>query len=273
MVLSKKQKDWWLTGFSADAQAVFDLMDSDPPAALKTIMATFIDSQVAIGNWAVMIQFVLYGMDTAGNSVINWKSTSFNALNVGSPHTVWSGPAHSGFAGFSPDGATLYVNSGIAPDDIGQDDVRFGVWMFTNDDGAGNNVLMGTRDVSTDDAIIFRQFPGTRLIIQVNCGLGNQLFYNAEDVFADNTFHEIVRPDSSNQAYWRAGVQRGTGADASQGRSSHNIYDGANNNQGTASLELDCNITARLATANTGFDGLDFYTNLLIMLQSMGIEA
>lgn len=262
----------FVEGFSPEALAVFALMDSDPPLALKNIMATFIDSQVASGNWAIITQFILYGMDTAANSVINWLSSSFDAVNVGSPHTIWSGTGHSGFAGFSPDGATLYVNAGISANDIGLDDFRTGVWLFTNDD-SGANILVGAREAATTDTFLQQNPAGNTNIIRVNTNQGTLTFAEPDGDLDEHSLHEVVRPDSANMALWKNGVQLATQATVSNVVSTLNLYDGAFNNNGTASNHMDCNITARHTTINTGFDPVNFYNNLLIMLQSMGVEA
>lgn len=262
-------------GFSDEAQAVFDLMDTDPPTALKNIMATFIDSQVASGNFALLIQFILYGMDTAANSVINWISSSFNAVNAGSPHVAWSGVSHSGFAGFSPDGATLYVNSGIASDDFNQDDLRDGVWLFTSDDATDLPVFFGVREGASANDQFMEQLPTTssNVISRANVGTSLSLTTEPGDVFQDHTLYEIVRPDSANQDFDKNGVQIVTAANASAGQATINIFDGGLNLNGSLSLPMDINITARYVAPDTGFDSVDFHANLLIMLQSMGIEA
>ncbi len=263
-------------GFSAEAQAVFDLMDSDPPVALKTIMATFIDSQVASGNFALLVQFILYGMDTAANSVINWVSASFNAINVGSPHTPWSGVAHSGFAGFGPDGATLYMNAGIQPTDFLRDDFRDGLWLFTNDDSSDTPVLFGCRGASTAGDHFMEQLPISRsgLVSKANTNVGDVLITTEPgDLFQDHSLYEIVRPDSSNQDFDKNGVQLGTEADASDEHRAVDIYDGAFNNNGSVILHMDVNITARYVAPNTGFDSVNFHANLLIMLQSMAVPS
>ncbi len=259
--------------FSIEALEVFDLMDTDPPTELKETMATFIDSQVASGNWALMLpyQFILYGMDTAANSVINWMNANFNAVNAGSPHVQWS-VGHSGFAGFSPDGATLYVNAGIAPDALGQDDVRVGVWLFTNDD-AGAAALFGARDgVAATDLFIQQLGGGNKYDCAANSS--NRVdFVITPGVLLDHSFYEVTRPDSANQALFENGVQLATDTDASTGLGSVNIYDGGFNLSGSLSTAMDCNLTARYVAPNTGFDPVNFHANLLIMLQSMGIEA
>jgi len=154
--------------FSAAADDVFDLMPTEPLPQLKSIMAKFIDSQVASGNWpeptvpgsGLMDCFQFYAMDTAANAVINWIGDFSNGLLVNSP-------THTPFTDILGNGTNQYINTQYNPTDdgvnIGQDNLMAGVFVVDNLDTNTNKRLFGfdstvdffTRQQTSPDIVRF----------------------------------------------------------------------------------------------------------------------
>lgn len=270
--LSKKKKEWWIGGFvpSATTQTVLDLLDSDPPLAFKQAMNTFINSQASAeggsGNWELMNEFIMYGMDTEANSLIGWRGVA-TAINVSSaPHVPWSGAGHLGFAGFEPDGAASYINTSIPPDNLGQDDCIGGVWLFTED--ASGGILFGVQSLSANTRYQLLE-SGASVFYRVNSSASASLTAS----FPNNSLLSIARSASNSQEYIVNATQTDIEADGSVDISTLNIADGAFNNDGAATSFFDGKLTMRYFATNTGFDRTNFFDNLLIFLQELVIES
>ncbi len=250
MVLSKKKRDWWETGFSAAAQDVFDLMPTDPPVALKNIMAVFIDSQVASGNFALMDCFQFYAMDTAANAVINWIGNFSNGLLVNSP-------VHDPFNGITGDGITQFITTQYNPTvdgiNVSQDNILMGVFCVDNLDVRTIRYLFGNGVVTF---ILMRQsvIP-TRLEYFVNESTAGSL---GTEVFQDNTLVSAERFEAATKRIRVDGVSA-TASIASTGFANDDIDVLA---QGGLS-HLNAKVASFYTSASTigGFDYDNFRTN------------
>ncbi len=263
-MLSKKQKDWWLAeAFSSEAQAVFDLMPTDPPPALKNAMAIFIDSQVASGNFALLDVFQFYGMDTEANALIDWIGT-IDAINVNSTTFV-----ANNF--FSPDGATKYINAGFTPTIHGSNFVRnsavLGAYLVANRT-AGNKTFLGELTSTPGTRRDYVRKNAGNIIWQVNAD-GNEAF--AAD-YIDESLYLIFRTGSVTGDLFRNAVSIDPISDASLAPLSDKpSFIGALNNDGSAAEFTDCDVACFVAGGGAGFDQSNFFNNLLIMLQTLGI--
>lgn len=260
--------------YSSDATTVFARFPNDPPAALKDIMATFIDAQVANGNWALLKQFILYCMDTEANSLIDWLGFA-NATNSNSTtHTPWSGAAHSGFAGFSPDGATKFINNNLAPDDMSNTDCFAGIWLYTIDNPATVKFVYGSGDLSGLNSFFHHFQRGSATISGARANLNsataiedsNKVFLNA------NSLH-LVESNTPNNIIKRNGSTEVSESNAIRAANPYSMYVGGENREDSLLLPVSCNVTAWVAGKTVGFDHANFYADLLTMLQSLGIES
>ncbi len=245
-MLSKKQKDWWLdAGFSSEAQAVFDLMDTDPDPALKILMATFIDSQVLSGNFALMDFFQFYAMDTAANAVINWIGNYSNGLLVNSP-------TFDAFDGITGDGATEYIDTQYNPTNdgvnVGQDDIQVGVWVVDNLDGAGEQFLFGGSTL-----IRVKQQATPRLQGALSTASFNTFQAN---LFLDNTLYTIKRVDALNQI----GIENSAEISAAQASTGVETVD-IKVLKGQAG-NINAKVACGYAAGAVGFNTTNFHSNL-----------
>ncbi len=261
-MLSKKQQEWWTAGvaFSATAQAVFDLMNTDPPLALKTIMAAFIDSQVASGNWDFLDCFQFYGMDTEANALIDWIGTS-DGINV-------NGTTFVANNFFSPDGVTKFINSGFQPLTDGtnfvQDSGLMGAYLVAHrSDGSLATGLQAAGGVRRTQ---IRETAGD-IVWSINDGTNNP----SGDIYIDESFYLARRTGVANSELFRNGVSISTNVTVSISIHDFAIYVGAQNNGGSTTFPMDCDLSCFVVGGNNSFDQEDFFDNLLIMLQTLGI--
>ena len=178
MVLSKKQKEWWISGFSADAQDAFDLMDNDPPPTLKFFMAQLIDSQVESGNWDLFDFIQMQRIDTAGNSVINWIGNYSNGLFV-------NGPTFATMDGVTGDGVTESINNQYNPNvdstvGVGQNNLQVGVYCLENFDVGNLNFLFGLVGV---------------VFLRLGQGIAPELLHNMNDATLNSSGASLLLDD------------------------------------------------------------------------------
>jgi len=239
---------------SPTAQAVIDLMDTDPPVALKNIMAVFIDSQVASGNWALMDCFQFYAMDTAANAVINWIGNFSNGLLVNSP-------VHDPFDGITGDGITQFITTQYNPTDdginVGQDNLMTGVFCVDNLDVRTIKYLFGN---GASTFILMRQsVTPTRLEYFINDSTAGSL---GTEVFQDNTLVSVERFEAATKRI-RVDAVSATASVASTGFANDDIDVLA---QGGAN-HLNAKVASFYVSASTsgGFDYDNFKTNHAII--------
>lgn len=114
--------------YDADATALFARMSVQPDATRKGLINTLISSAKANGWWGEIDVLCLPGADSQA-SLLNWKSSSFNA-------TLVSSPAFTANQGFVTDGSASYIDTNFNPVTAGgqflQNDAVFGVWHGGN---------------------------------------------------------------------------------------------------------------------------------------------
>ncbi|KKM66581.1 hypothetical protein LCGC14_1479810, partial [marine sediment metagenome] len=98
--------------------------------AEEAAMSKFVTSLGA--NWALIDDFIHYGMQTAGNSLTGWKLKTHIAVNA---------PTHTPGTGFTFNGTTQYINSQFVDSvdgvNFSLNDSIFGIYNVTNNDTAG----------------------------------------------------------------------------------------------------------------------------------------
>ncbi len=261
MVLSKKKREWWETGFSATAQGVFDLMPTDPLPALKTIMATAIDALVDTGDFADLNQIIVL-LDTEANSLIDWTGTQ-NALAVNSP-------TFDAFDFWTFNGTTQYINLQLAPSayvQATQDDIDTGVWVVESVNPGATGMILGVTD-GTEKTNYF-QSAGVDLRANLN---SNATGIDAtESFFASNSLYSIIRTVSTDFEMWKNGVKFADETPDSTGLPTIVKYFGARNNGGTANLHFDGNLSLFYVKKSRG--NLAFYNIINTMvtdIQALG---
>lgn len=263
MVLSKKKREWWETGFSAEAQAVFDLMDTDPAPALKTLMAAFIDSQVLSGSWPTIIDpgsglldvFQFYAMDTVGNAVLNWLGTS----PVDADAILVNSPVFDAFDGITGDGVSSFINSNYSASIDGVnfdlDDAIMGVFCAENFDAGNANYLFGNNSI---DDLWMDQVTLPRVDFRINSATNTAL---GSSLFQDNTLYSVMRVDSANQI-GIIGVAETSGAVASTSEPDGSMSVLARN----TGLHLNARVACFYAGGGVGFNVSNFESNLSTLI-------
>lgn len=248
---SKKRKIILLNSFSQTARDVFALMPTPPPRALKRLMANFIDSQVASGNFALIDCFQFYAMDTAANAVINWIGNFSNGLFVNSPD-------HDPFKGVTSDGVTQSVNTQYNPTadgiNVAINDLQFGAWMVDNLSVGSNDRLFGSSLIRMD-----QHSTGMRMRSNSNV----TVIHQAQTVFNDNTLYSGRRVEAANQILIEDAVGNTT----------------ANNSTGLQNVDiillttLNAKIGCCYFSGAVGFDTANFQTNLKILIDATALLA
>lgn len=193
----------FVEGFSSEAQAVFDLMDTDPPTALKIIMATAIDEMVTDGNFAELGQLLVV-LDTSANSLIDWMGNQ-NAIAVNSP-------VFDAFDFWEFDGATNYVDTQMANNAnpaMSQNSIDAGAFVVSHDTPSGTEMIFG-RTTGGEHQI----FSNGAVIGYAANTTGNTTDAT-EGSFASNSLYSVRRVESANHLLFKNGVQVDTGARAS----------------------------------------------------------
>jgi hypothetical protein len=150
--------------YSTEAQQFFDRI-TDPGTTRKDAYAAIIDSLVADGIWAKLDALWIVAADIAGNALINLKSSSFSLTAVNSPTFVAD-------AGYTSDGSSSYLTTGLNPTSVGgqfvKDSAHLSFWTTAALAGGGGiesaiaafdganfaqaSVLSGATDVLMNDA-------------------------------------------------------------------------------------------------------------------------
>lgn len=254
-----------ITGtYSTEAKAAMIQMSS-LPTAWKDIIATFVDSQVASGNWAKLRYFQARFMDNEANSLIDWKGVC-NAINNGGVHTPKSGMQYNG--------TSTYVNTGFDPSVDGGgiytlNDGAFG-WGIANNDSINTGQLGGvTGSGAVRNYLGQEGTPGTQLAMRINSTTA--LAYTTDDFFAANARYIARRNAASGSgpptavALNKNGVDIITGTTASVSLPGGPMFEGCNDNVGTPSGFLPVKVTDAFAMKSVTFDFANFHTNLNIL--------
>jgi hypothetical protein len=256
-------------GYSETAEALFALMDSDPPVWLKTKMNTYINFLVADGNWILLKQLLFYAMDTETNSLIDWLGF-VNAVNVNStPHTPVT-EAHAGFAGYTTNGISNYLNRVLKPSDMDQNNVFVCCYLFETLSALSSRYLFSSR-VENNKNLFLRQNAVDKGYC-VNSTSLNVRNYSGT-LFENNILYTLARENSTDMRVLENGVEKDTINQIATTLSTQAIWDNVFNSNGTPSGFFAGKICLVASGKSIGFDHLAFYNRTLTFLQDLGIEA
>jgi hypothetical protein len=257
-------------GYSETAEAVFALMDSDPPVWLKNKMNTYINGLVSDGNWTLLKQLLFYAMDTEANSLVDWLGF-VNAVNVNStPHTPVT-EAHVGFAGYTTNGTTNYLNRVLKPSDMVQNNIFVSSYLFETLSAANSVHLFSSRVLNGLNMFI-RQNTTPNKGYCVNSSSVNTRDYSAS-LFQNNKLYTLSREVSTDMRVLENGVEQDTINQVSTTPSAQPIWDSVLNANGTPSSFFSGKICMVASGKGIGFNHLAFYNRTLAFLQDLGIET
>lgn len=248
--------------FSDAADDVFDLMPTEPLPQLKSLMATFVDSQVASGHWpdptvpgsGLMDCFQFYYMDTNGNKVINWIGNFSNALLVNSPTSL-------PFSAIQGDGATSFVDSQFTPSvdgvNMSVNDIGVSVFLDTQSDAGTTKYIFGGTGATATTSILQQTTP--RLIYVISAVSSNIL--NGLLLVSD-TLYSTIRRDGAAQIL-AIDTAETSNPKASIALTEADIWVLAVNNAGN---HMNASVGCFASYAAVGFDLDNFNTNLRILI-------
>lgn len=135
--------------YSSQASAIFAAMPTQPSAARKTIIATFVDALVASGDWNYIDAMWVMAHSHQDGAVINWKTPGTLSLTeIGAIGWV----ADQGYTGASG----KYLKTGFIPSTHGVNytlnNACYGFYSRTNSDGTLVDVGVsdGTSAITSD---------------------------------------------------------------------------------------------------------------------------
>ncbi len=245
-------------GYDADYQALLDrattLGYTHPSTAQKTLQNQFVLDLKSAGIWSELD--ILYVFATDGNSSfaqLNWKTpASYEITQVASPTFTTN-------EGFDFNGTTQYLNTNWAPGTHGvnytRNDASIGAWVNDNvsatraDLGCSNNA-----DGSTNGIFLNSSSSTGNMITRTNDNSGQ-----STAVAASVGFNVGQRRASNDKRSWKDGVQINSSATASTALPTVNLFLGATNGNGTATVFSTREISMAFAGSSlTGME-LDFY--------------
>lgn len=242
--------------FSLDAQAVFDLMDTELSNALKLIISTFVDSQVLSGNWALINQFLVV-LDTENNSLIDWTGTQ-NALAVNSP-------TFTAYTKFQFNGSTNYVNTQKAPGTL--NDNYVGLFIGNTGSSGGSPNPMGSETAFNRR---YRYGSGGGAIRAWNHS--NQVL-SVTSSWAENSYFSQLRTSSTAVDFRKNGSSLISGSKTVGFHSSVHIYIGGYNlNNSLGANPWPGSMFAFINGQGT-IDDTNLYDNLKIMKTAINALA
>jgi len=149
--MSKLSVRLWITDqnpASPEALAVMARMPQVLTADEQTWIAAFVDSQVAINNWAIIDEFCLFSMVDAVNALTGWKQVTLTAGLSGT-----AGLTHIPNSGIDSLGTGSYqLNYFLSTLGFSQSigDKNLGVYILENNDVAGaKKGIIGSTDPSS----------------------------------------------------------------------------------------------------------------------------
>lgn len=237
-------------GFSAEAQAVIDLMTGLTNDE-KNFIATYVDAEVSNGNWSSNYdEFWCYGLISEANSLIGWKGLK-TATNGGATKTA---------NGFSFNGSSDYIDTNFKPSVDGVN--------FTQNDALA---MSYTYDGLGKTAFVFDSFDGTNSkrtgMRETGFSINGVIVADAISL-ADEEQIGVVR-DGADYYLMRDGAVSLSRNTTSDGLTASNIILGARGDKTTAFYDGD--LSYFVVGSEIGFDHSDHFTNLNTLLTSLGV--
>jgi hypothetical protein len=250
--------------FSEQSLDVFSRMNSDPPTSLKVFMDTFINEQVANGNFSKLIAFVPYRiMDTQANSIKDWMGNLSDTTFTNATFTLNQGIRTTGALGSFVD--TKFIPSAHAT--FGQDDAGVGIWMNDNAQ-TGGAAAIGSLDASSRQILLQQNDASNFTRFRINSS--NDATQNVEDIFTDYAMYALERTASNATKMLKDAAQIGSASTAaSTGKSTVTTYLGSRNNNGSADLPLAAQFGLFFVYQAVGFDHVGFYESWIKLVASV----
>lgn len=183
--------------YGETARSLFARMTSQPAAIQKELINDRIIAGESYSFWAKMDAIWVHASHDAQAARLNWLSTSYDCVTV-------NNPLFTAFQGYTPDGATSYLDTQFNPvtavgANFSQDSASFGIRSNTSNQGAGS--LAGFWDGSKGVTINPKDNGGT-YIMRVNSGN-----FNAGAVASSIGLFAITRTASAViRGYYNGGV-------------------------------------------------------------------
>ena len=197
-------------GYSAEAQQFLDRL-TDPGTTRKDAYAAIIDALVTAGVWSKLDALWIMAADSAGNGLVNLKSSSY-------PLTLVPGSGNPTFdadEGFTAENNSHYIDTGFNPSTAGgqfsQNSAHFSFWSRTASPSPNNVALMGNGAAGTSgESNLFPAYSGADFYGRVNVNSSS-----AFGTVPDASGHFIANRSSSTalQGY-RNGAAVGSGVTA-----------------------------------------------------------
>lgn len=245
--------------FDADALAWLGKM-TNPTSLERRAINTFVIADKASGNWALRDDIWIRSLGSV-NGLVGKNKTGTATAGIG-----WS------INGASYNGTTHYVDNNF---DLTSDGVNYAlsdaqVGFFIKTSSAktsGANCVMGVFDGSGFTQIL-EQPATTDLNFYNNKNDANVLTEN----LLDNTQYEGVFSTGVRKCY-KDGVDftEGTQSPTPLMATGYSIYEGARNNQGTADIFIDVEISVSYISGAVGFDHPSNNTDIRQLLTDLGV--
>ncbi len=228
--------------YSAEATEVFARMGS-VPTNYKSVIATFIDTLVASGEWNNILELQLRKMNTIQNSMIGFKGvfdgSFFGALSGFSPGN------HIDYDGVGDLTNTKYKAATHGGAIITQNDALYGIYIVHSDNVSSPRFAFGVIDRSgSTRAISMAEVNGTQSSHRTHQSAADT--NSAEGVFDDDTWMFGQRTAAAITAMFKNGSSIDTGTDASTGLPTEEMYEAVVQNQGNLANFYDGKIGAML---------------------------
>lgn len=216
------------------------------------LLTTMINSQIDSGNWNKLNSLVFMNLADATNSLWDVKR--------GNSTTAVNDPTHTAGVGYASNGTTQYINSNIAPDEIGSQNNNFaGIFLVSGGGFAVNNrSLLSSEVTSSVITGIIERTSGYR--------------YWSNDSETDqyttaintNTLLITQRLDATDKDFLLDGNIVRTDPATSISPSSFNIVLSARNVSDTISSFCPSTISSFVAGEAVGFNHSDYFSELTI---------
>lgn len=260
---------WGGSPYSAEAQAVFDRMNTPLSPTYKAAINTFINT-IGPTQWALVKEFWLFANDTQANSLIGWKGVR-NATLTGSPS--WSASF-----GFLNNGSSQYINSEFTPsiDAVGcEDNLSVGCFIKENLDTGNDKALFGCSPSGGAGHIGLRQVPssaGIYIYPNTNSFLSTSEGSNDDRILDSETEYTSVQ-DAGVAKYYKDGLLINSASRANTGLSTVKLLFGAHLSNVTVVSHINAKLSAGYIIDPTGFDYRAFHLALKTMLTTLGVYA
>jgi hypothetical protein len=255
-------------GYSEDAQAVIDLMDSVSTPEMDAI-AAFVDSQVTSGNWAKIDEFFCLALNsTVDDWLTGWKGLSI-ATNNGATHGANGASFTSG----------QYIDSGLHRSNTAQmfadlPNQLMGVYCHSFDyTGTGISYLCGNYAVR--GTYLCHPGSGTQEIQGVATNSNTSLVAFARNQADVGGHFYAIDGNANDPLLFMDGVSQTRTKTTTTSTAPFNdttFYIGTRNQNGTANTVYDKTITSFVVGTAAGFDHANFYTHLMTLHAALGVS-